>query len=127
MAIDSLLEKGVEPPRDWIWMDVWTPGISFFPDVSNRISKHIEKDGAEALRIFQDESAREEAGLDDPKHGLLESEISALMAFHECDDWQPYLQICFSVATFPRNKCFSMFSVGWNTVLLSHWGHHCEI
>ena len=84
IAIDSLLEKGVDPPRDWIWMDVWTPGISFFPDVSNRISKHIEKDGAEALRIFQDESAREEAGLDDPEHGLLESEISALMTFKEC-------------------------------------------
>ena len=84
ITIDRLLEGGVEPPRSWIWMDVWTPGISFFPDVCNRISKHIEKDGGEALRIFDDKTTREEAGLDHPKHGLLDWEISALMSFKEC-------------------------------------------
>ena len=38
-------------------MDVWTPA-EFFPDVCNRISKHIEKDGGEALRIFDDKTTR---------------------------------------------------------------------
>ena len=83
MTIKSLLEAGVSPPRDWIWMDVWAAGLSFFPDVSKRIRKHIENDGSEALRIFKNKEAREMAGLDDDDFGLEKHESIAMRSLEK--------------------------------------------
>jgi len=81
MTISKLIEEGVNPPREWKWMFVWSAGIKFFPDVRNRIRRHIENEGSKALEIYDKKS--KEAGLKEGKHALSESEKNAIEKFRD--------------------------------------------
>ena len=83
MTISKLIEEGIEPPRKWKWMYVWAAGIKFFPDVRNRIRRHIENEGAKALEIFDDKKLSKEASLKDGKLALTESEKDALKKYRD--------------------------------------------
>ncbi len=83
MTISKLIEEEVEPPREWMWMFVWSAGIKFFPDVRNRVRKHIENEGSKALKIFDGKKSRQEAGLIDGKHALSELEKKDLEGFRK--------------------------------------------
>jgi hypothetical protein len=81
MTISKLLEEGVEPPRKWKWMSVWSAGITFFPDARNRIMRHIENEGSKALEIY--DKKNKETGLKEGRHALSESEKNALKSFRD--------------------------------------------
>ena len=83
MIISKLIEEEISPKREWMWMYVWTAGIQFFPDVRNRVRRHIENEGEKALKIFDDKMMRKEAGLIDGKHALSESEKRDLERFRK--------------------------------------------
>ena len=83
MTISKLIEEEVEPPREWMWMFVWTGGIKFFPDVRNRVRRHIENEGDKALMIFDDKKKSKEAGLIDGKHALSDTEKKYLERFRK--------------------------------------------
>ena len=83
MTIDKLIERGVPPRREWKWMSVWCAGINFFPDVRDRIRKHIENEGANALEIFGDKKKSKDAGLEEGEHALSESEKQDLKGFRD--------------------------------------------
>jgi len=83
MTISTLLEREIPPLREWKWMYVWAAGIKFFPDVRNRVRRHIEKEGSDALNIIDDKKQSKEAGLKEGKHKLSKSEENALERFRE--------------------------------------------
>ncbi len=83
MTISKLIKGKIPPKREWKWMFVWSAGIKFFPDVRNRVRRHIENDGDKALKIFDDKKKSKEAGLKEGKHALSESEKKDLERFRD--------------------------------------------
>ena len=81
MTIDKLIEGGIRPKKEWRWMFVWSAGIKFFPDVRNRVRRHIETEGANALEIFGDKKKRKDSGLEEGEHALSKSEKDDLKTF----------------------------------------------